>query len=323
LVNDSEILKNYINGLYDKIAACEEKRYAELFNNIQLQITYFTNMEPEESKIRLQQSTDLCAKQADIEELRTLYKKNEQFITLYKSLNDEILNLKCDLKQLYGDDPKQHLYMISGTFLTLNDMQSALKKAGGFIVSLRAKPLTGKQTTSILVKFQEHLNKITDVHDIEILTELVSNLKKPDTHGYEFLKLAGIINNELTLASLLDEIFATFQNSNIDAKKIQSLTEDFAKNISDADKELFPSVKNDVFRIIVILLSTGSYIEIQAERLSLALGKCLLETKTAESRRSDAKKLIIKIAKFESLILSRRLQKLKARMQRNNNINLQ
>lgn len=322
LVNDSEILKIYINGLYNKIAACEEKRYAELFNNIQLQISYFKNMEPEESKIRLQQSTDLCSKQADIEELRTLYKENEQFITLYKSLNNEIINLKCDLKQLYGDDPKQHLSMISGTFLTLNDMQSALKKAGGFIESLRAKPLSGKQTTSILVKFEERLNKITDVHDIEILIELINKLKQPDTHGYEFLKLAGIINNELNLASLLDDIFLTFQGSNIDARKIQSLTEDFAKNLSDTDKDLFPSTKNDVFRIIVILLSTGSYNAIQSERLSLALGKCLLETKTAESRRSDAKKLIRRITKFESLILSRRFQKLRASMQRNNNHNL-
>ena len=89
-----------------------------------------------------------------------------------------------------------------------------------------------------------------------------------------------------------------------------------------SDKDLFPSIKNDVFRIIVILLSTGSYNAIQSERLSLALGKCLLETKTAESRRSDAKKLIRRITKFESLILSRRFQKLRASMQRNNNHNL-
>lgn len=134
--------------------------------------------------------------------------------------------------------------------------------------------------------------------------------------------MAGIINNELNLANLLDDIFLTFQSSNIDAKKIQSLTEDFAKNISDTDKDLFPSIKNDVFRIIVILLSTGSYNAIQSERLSLALGKCMLETKTAESRRSDAKKLIMRITKFESLILSRRFQKLRASMQRNNNHNL-
>lgn len=201
-------------------------------------------------------------------------------------------------------------------------MQSALKKAGGFIESLRAKPLSGKQTTSILVKFEERLNKITDVNDIEILTELINKLKQPDTHGYEFLKLAGIINYELNQASLLDDIFSTFQSTNIDTKKIQSLTEDFAKNISDTDKALFPSTKNDVFRIIVILLSTGSYNAIQSERLSLALGKCLLETKTAESRRSDAKKIILRIERFQSAVLSKRLEKLKLSLRKTNNHNL-
>lgn len=317
--NDPERLKAYLDFIVQCIS--EEGQKHAIWSQLNDQLLILEKIAFKESTVQLA-STKIACEEMAIKKMSKCLSDNSKLIEKHEKLTTRLHNLDEELNLVYGSEASQILLEIRKESNSIKDLEMKLIEADKYVQSLKSQPLSEAQCDAVFNKLNDKLKHI-HLCDKIIIEDYIQNLTKQATRksrAFDFLKQAKEAEREIQISILMQSLAQESTSEKVNCQKIHSSIDSITNCLTNDEKDRFKSAredssriltKNDGYRIFILLLSHGNYYQFNAEQLGLILGKSWVETKTAASRWSDAKKTALKIKSFESKVLNERLHDLK------------
>lgn len=317
--NDPKRLKAYLDFIVQCIS--EEGQKHTVWSQLNDQLVMLEKIAFKESAEQ-QASIKYACEEMNVKKMRKCIYDNSKLIEKHEKLITSRRNLDEELTLIYGSEASQILQEIRKESDTIKGLEMKLIEAEKYVHSLKTQPLSKALCDAVFNNLYYKLEHI-QLSDKTIIEDYFQDLTYKVTHkgtAYDFLKQARNADREIQISILMHSIIKETTNEKVNCQKIHSSIESITNCLTNDERGQFKSTredssriltKNDGYRIFILLLSHGNYYQFSPEQLGLILGKSWVETRTAASRWSDAKKTALKIKCFESKVLNKRLHNLK------------